>query len=297
MNGSSGRAVILGAVTSAATFYAFAVTDFTGLREMGYLTGTGILLCMVAVVLLLPAMLSWHEDHHQRRERVPRLFLHGFGSGRLIRWSLARPRTVLAVGLVLTLIAAFAATGVRFDDSVQSMRPPDNQTVAVRDEIAQAFGSGFDAMMLVVDAGTVDGVLTRVEEAAARSQELVASGVLTSYDAVTSLVPSPRRQEEARAWLADQRASGRIDPDHLRATFDEALREAGLRPEAFARGLDLLAAALDPKEHLGLSDLGASSAGGKLLARYLQPEGDGWKSVIYLYPPPKLWRREPPRRP
>ena len=35
MSGSSGRAVIVGGVTSAATFYAFAVTDFTGLREMG----------------------------------------------------------------------------------------------------------------------------------------------------------------------------------------------------------------------------------------------------------------------
>ena len=52
MSGSSGRAVFVGAITSAATFYAFGVTDFTGLYQMGLLTGTGILFCMVAVLLL-----------------------------------------------------------------------------------------------------------------------------------------------------------------------------------------------------------------------------------------------------
>ena len=74
MSGSCGRAVVVGGVTSAATFYAFGVTDFTGLRQMGFLTGTGILLCMLAVLLLLPAMLSWNEAHHSRRARTPRLF-------------------------------------------------------------------------------------------------------------------------------------------------------------------------------------------------------------------------------
>ncbi len=294
MNGSSGRAVILGGVTSAATFYAFAVTDFTGLRQMGLLTGTGILLCMVSVVLLLPAMLSWHEDRHHRRERVPRLVLHGFGSGRVIRWSLARPRTVLAIGIALTLVAALEASGVRFDDSVQSMRPPDNRTVEVRDEIAQAFGSGFDAMMLVVSGDSIDEVLERVEVAAAGSQELVDRGVLTSFDAVTSVLPSPRRQEAALAWIADQRAAGRLDLDRIRTTFDAGLQDAGLRPQPFARGLDLLGAALDPPPRMHLEELRSSSAGSKLLDRYLQPDGEGWRGVIYLYPPPKQWRREPP---
>lgn len=55
MAGTSGRAIVTGAITTAATFYAFAITDFSGLRQMGILTGTGILLCLVAVLVLLPA--------------------------------------------------------------------------------------------------------------------------------------------------------------------------------------------------------------------------------------------------
>jgi len=40
---TTGVGVMLGAVTTAATFYAFLVTDFRGLKELGLITGTGIL--------------------------------------------------------------------------------------------------------------------------------------------------------------------------------------------------------------------------------------------------------------
>ena len=66
MSGSSGRAVFIGAVTTAATFYAFTFTDFVGLRQIGFLVGTGILICLVSVLLLLPAMLAWADDRHAR---------------------------------------------------------------------------------------------------------------------------------------------------------------------------------------------------------------------------------------
>ncbi len=35
---------------------------------MGLLTGTGILFCATSVLILLPAMLAWSEDHHERRK-------------------------------------------------------------------------------------------------------------------------------------------------------------------------------------------------------------------------------------
>ena len=159
MSGSSGRAVIVGGVTSAATFYAFTVTDFTGLREMGLLTGTGILLCMAAVVILLPAMLAAGEDRHSRRRSFPRLYLHGFASGGLIRFCIAHPRPVLGAGLVLTLAAALLCGGLRFDDTIQAMRPAGNPGVAVRDEVGRHFGTSFDQMMLLIDAPELEEVL------------------------------------------------------------------------------------------------------------------------------------------
>jgi predicted RND superfamily exporter protein len=85
MSGTSGLAVVFGALTTAGTFYAFCVTDFTGLLQMGILAGTGILLCALCVLVLLPALLAWSEDRRAARAGDTSLHLHAFGSDRLMR--------------------------------------------------------------------------------------------------------------------------------------------------------------------------------------------------------------------
>ncbi len=293
MSGSSGRAVVVGAVTSAATFYAFGVTDFTGLYQMGFLTGTGILFCMVAVLLLLPAMLAWSEDHHTRRQRRPRLYLHGFGSGRLIRFSVAHPKaTLTAIGLI-SLIAAVSALGVRFEDSVSTMRPRGNPAVELREEVANRFGFGFDQMMLVIEGETFEGTLEAVDRAATGAEKLVGEGVLTGVDSIGSLLPPLSRQQASLRWLAERRAAGLV-PERVRTVFAGALAAEGLRLEPFAAGLDLSVRALERDRPIAVEELEGSSQAAGLLGRYLKRTENGWKSAIYLHPPPRIWRRAPP---
>ena len=292
MSGSSGRAVIVGGVTSAATFYAFAVTDFTGLREMGLLTGTGILLCMVAVVVLLPALLAAGEDRHSRRRSVPRLYLHGFFSGAVIRRSIAHPRLVLAIGLVLTVAAAVMCGGLQFDDTIQSMRPAGNPGVEVRDEVGRHFGASFDQMMLIIKAPELEEVLELAERATERGRELVAAGELTGFDSVTGILPPLARQQEALEWLEEHRQM--VDGERVRASFGAALAAEGLRAEPFERGMDLFAAATGRAAPVTVAELEGSEQMRRLLDRYLRSDDDGWSTVMYLYPPQGKWRREPP---
>jgi predicted RND superfamily exporter protein len=294
MSGSSGRAVVVGGVTSAATFFSFGVTDFTGLYQMGYLTGVGILCCMAAVLVLLPAMLAWSEDHHeQRRDRGPTLFLHGLGSARLIRASLRRPWIVLALALLITLVAGRLAVEIRFNDSVQAMRPSGNPGVTIRDEVAERFGRGFDQMMLVITGSSEREVLELSGRAAAGARQLVQDGVLTGYDSVNSMIPPPEQQREALAWLEEKRDS-ELAVARIRKTFAEVAAEEGLRVEPFEAGLDLFAQAVSRSRPIGTEDFADFPPAQKLLRRYLLADENGWKSVVYLYPPAKVWRREPP---
>jgi predicted RND superfamily exporter protein len=292
MSGSSGRAVIVGGVTSAATFYAFAITDFTGLREMGLLTGSGILLCMVAVVVLLPAMLAAGEDRHSRRRSFPRLYLHGFFSGAVIRRSIAHPRLVLAIGLTLTVAAAVMCGGLRFDDTIQAMRPAGNPGVAVRDEVGRHFGTSFDQMMLIIEAPELEEVLELAELATERGRQLVAAGELTGFDSVTGILPPLARQREALDWLDEHRQL--LDGERVRADFGAALAAEGLRSAPFEPGLDLLAAATGRAEPVTVAELESSQQMRRLIDRYLRQDDDGWSTVMYLYPPQGRWRREPP---
>ncbi|KAB2959717.1 MAG: MMPL family transporter, partial [Thermoanaerobaculia bacterium] len=106
MGGATARGVILGAVTTAATFYAFLITDFTGLYQMGLIVGTGILFCLAAVLLLVPAMIGWSEEHHRRRESEPRLHIFAFGIERVTRLAMRWPRVTLAAAAAVSVSAA-----------------------------------------------------------------------------------------------------------------------------------------------------------------------------------------------
>ena len=294
MSSATGSAVIAGATTTAATFYAFTFTGFTGLRQMGLLTGTGILFCMVSVLLLLPAMLAWSADHHQRRRTEPRFYLHSFGTRRLTALCMRHPLAAMSVGAALTLAALAASRHLSFDDSMATMRPTVIQGSRISAEVGRRFGSGFDSMILSLSGRSLDEVLALSERAAAAARPLVESGALQGISAPSSLIPPRRQQQEVLDWLARGRSST-LAMARVRDRFAAALHEEGLRPEPFAPGLNLLASALSLSRPIGIADFAPSPQTELLLDRYLKRQPWGWRAAVYLYPPPDgRWRREVP---
>jgi hypothetical protein len=294
MGGATARGVILGAVTTAATFWAFLITDFTGLYQMGLIVGTGILFCLLAVMLLVPAMIGWSEERHRKRESEPRLHIFAFGIERLTRVAIRFPRATLGVATVVTVLAAAMVPGLQFDDSVEALRPSGNRGILAQEEINRHFGGGFDHMSLVITGETLEETLALAARAADDAFRLVADGRLGGFDAVTSVLPSLTRQQEALAWLEEGRHSGALDPARIRAAFARACVAEGLRAEAFADGLTLLEAALGPREPLTREALASLPQGERLLDRYLRRTPEGWTSVVKLYNLPGASKREVP---
>ena len=129
MGGSTARGVVLGAITTAATFYAFLITDFTGLYQMGLIVGTGVLFCLLAVLFLVPAMIGWSEAHHSKRDSEPRLHIFAFGIEHLTRLATRMPRATLSAAALMTIAAIATAPYLRFDDNVEALRPPGNRGI------------------------------------------------------------------------------------------------------------------------------------------------------------------------
>jgi predicted exporter len=181
----TGVGVMLGAVTTAATFYAFLATDFAGLSELGLLTGTGILLLALSVFLLLPALLT---IFYRRRAQLPRLYLHSFGSDRLCRAAIARPRATIAVAVLVTVILAGAMFRLSYDDDIQNMRSPDNRGSALRTEVMESFGLRFTPIMIRVDGRDEFEAMARAREILPELESMV-DGETPSIDTIANLVP------------------------------------------------------------------------------------------------------------
>jgi predicted RND superfamily exporter protein len=293
MSGACGPAVMAGAITTAATFYAFTFTDFTGLRQMGLLTGTGILFCMASVLVLLPAMLAWSEDHSRKRQKEPKLFLHSFGTNRLTALCISHPVAALLSGLALTLVGLALAFQIRFDESMKTMRPSGNRGIEVTTEVGRHFGSGFDAMILTFTGDSLEEVLELSERGAAGAKRLVKQGILYGFSGPTSLIPPERQQRVALDWLAQNRG-GALDLARIRATFADEATKQGLRVEPFEKGFDLLGQAVGLTKPIGPADFAGNQQTKLILDRYIKKKEGGWKAAVYLYPPANRWRREAP---
>jgi predicted exporter len=200
---------------------------------------------------------------------------------------------VLVLGGIVTLITAALALGLEFHDSVQAMRPTGNPGVAVREEVAERFGLGFEQMMLLLEGESMAEVLDLASTAAELAAELVEDGVLTGYDTVTSLIPPVAVQRENLEWLAAGRAE-QFDTRRIREVFASQVTAEGMRLDPFVPGLDLFEQALGRERLLGLEDFQDTPQTERLLERYLTTDGTDWKAVVYLFPPPKIWRRQPP---
>ena len=127
-----GSSLVLCAFTTAAGFYAFIPTTFSGVSELGLIAGTGVFFGLFASITLLPALVAWWENSRgARRRRRP-------GSIRESSRRCPRPRLVLAVTTVV-LVAAFAALPrVTFDSNPIHLRDPNSESVSTLLELAAA---------------------------------------------------------------------------------------------------------------------------------------------------------------
>jgi uncharacterized protein len=281
--------VILAALTTSVTFFAFLLTDFRGMTQMGLLTGIGILLFFFCVAFVLPALIVANEGKSRRR-KPPTLYHHSFRSGQLIAWAVRHPRTVLWVWIVFITLALLAGTRIRFSDNIQNLRASGNPGVETQELLTSKFGQSFNSMMFVSYGATPDEALDATAAVIPGLDALVADGTIDSYQSIASYIPVESRQRAAIDFIRTRPST--FDPDRVENTFRQSVVAEGFRPETWDDYLVDFRQALTPVEPVEITDLLARTAG--VANRFLQQSGEGWMSVAYLNPSGGKWPREVP---
>lgn len=106
----TGPGVILGAITSVCAFYSILGSDFTGLAQLGLIGGTGVLFCLVSMMVVLPAMLLLAGKKNLFPSSMPRITAMP-----LLERFFKHPKRVLIILLGITLLALPGLFKVRFN--------------------------------------------------------------------------------------------------------------------------------------------------------------------------------------
>ena len=195
----SGRALFLAGMTTSAAFFSLMISDSRGMKELGLVTGTGLLAVLAATLLFLPVMLvvadGWgllKFSGHGRR--ISSVSFSGLFAGRLGRFY----RVSLTVAVVLTVLLGYRALRISFDRNSLHMEPGNLTSVVLQDIVAAGFDLSMDYALVLSDSVDEERV------AAKKSGELSSVAVV---DGIHQYLPSLTEQETRRSYVEQIRHS------------------------------------------------------------------------------------------
>jgi len=190
----SGPGILLGAVTAAATFYVLMFTDFRGLQELGWISGSAILIAFVAMFTVFPATLMLMDRRHAARPRgtVPRAMALESMRVPLVDRITGYPKTVLVVAVLLTVGSVATLRSVRFDYNLLNLQARGTESVVWEMKILATSGrSGFAAM----------STANTLEELRAKQHAFRKLSTVSEVDSALLLIPDD--QPEKQKIIAD----------------------------------------------------------------------------------------------
>lgn len=142
-----GPGIVVGALTTALSFFTTMATDLLGLREMGWIAGSGILFCLLGSLTVLPALLALESPtliapKAATRDKLPAM-----------PWIYKQPALIVAAFSVMFCWLFFQTGRVRFDYNLLNLQAKGLSSVEWEERLIRETGtSGWYALSMANSA-------------------------------------------------------------------------------------------------------------------------------------------------
>jgi len=200
---TTGEGVFFSCVTTAVAFYSLLFTGFKGAAEFGFLIGTGVVLCMIAMLLVLPSLLIMSAVIWRRR-RKPALNLSKLQPLAVFVEKYGRRTAVFFIVIfVLFCFSIFPHKNIlEFDNRLDSMGSRENKAFEIQKKILQRFGNCFEPIAIVARDKNPDQAMILLENIMPKVRRLVDKGTLTKSESIFKYLPS---LEKRRIFLEERK--------------------------------------------------------------------------------------------
>ncbi len=263
------RPTLLAAIAAGTAFAALALSDLSAIRQLGLLCALGEVLTAVAILLMTPDIGALLE------RGTPPAPLRPFWIRAVAGATRTRARAWVTFAIALFPVLVLVGLGMpKAGSAVVALRSRGIAPLAVQDEIYSLFGGERGQWVVLAIDPSPERAIERGDRLAEALDGLVADGSVVSYDALTSLSPSPEIQRD-RLKVRDA-----LDLPALAPRLAEALTASGFDAEACRSALDAfahpssrLAPMVDASGEVGwiVARHRAVDAGDTLVALYVRP--------------------------
>ncbi len=145
--GTTGMAIVTTGTINAMAFYTMCFNSFVGLREMGILAGTGLLLSVFGYLTLLPALLVLADRRKLHGVKTSNVF-KPLGGARLEAFFFGRPWVWLSLFAAMSVAAVPLVKNMRFDYNLLNLQARHTNAVQTLEALdKQAFSILFGVMV------------------------------------------------------------------------------------------------------------------------------------------------------
>ncbi len=154
----SGKGIITGAFTTACAFLTLLISHSRGMKEMGLVTGMGLLAILLATILFLPTLLVLRErrlDIKREKGKEKRTFIRRDISfrflGNLTVWLGKHYIFTILATVVITVLLVWSATRITFDHNYMNIEPKGLTSITLQDTVLEKFDLSMDYALILTD--------------------------------------------------------------------------------------------------------------------------------------------------
>ena len=282
----AGMGIVIGGITTAVAFYSIALSDFRGFRELGIVTGTGIMICLTVMMVVLPCLLVFFSLQTKTGRPIT---ISGFGIEKPIALSAAYPKTILTISLLVIAFLSLPGFNISFDDNLRNFRPVDSETFRLQDMVSRWIGGSMAKTMIVVRGPSEGDVLKKSAQIFHAMEDLKHDNRIGGFTSLNRFIATPDEQQRTGQFI---RAGGTaFDISRIHATFIRACEENGFATEGlYDDYFEKLRKALTSEQVLVPSVLRETPLA-PLLKPFIAGTDTEYSMITYVTPLKDLWSR------
>jgi len=199
----SGKGILSGGLTTACAFYTLTISSSQGMKEMGIVTGSGLLSILLVTFLLLPALLVLREKRlerktKQKREKKPKSekdisfkFI-----GKTATFLGRRFIFTLIASSVITILLVFSALHITFDQNYMNIEPKGLTSITLQDTVLDKFDLSMDYALLLTQSP---------DESRLMAKQFKEASTVAMAEDVSLYLPSDEEQKRRLPLIEDIR--------------------------------------------------------------------------------------------
>jgi predicted exporter len=264
--GGPSASMLLGMLTTAATFYGLVFVDFPSLHQLGLLIGHSMVACGILTLVLVPALLP---------RRRPKATIRRLTWSWLPLWIARRRTPVLVFSAIVTVALGGASLRLHVDPTLDRLRSTTPGAL-YEESVRKLFGLPSEVYVWLQQGSRLETLLEENEAIVARVRAEIPS---LTIDPASALLPSDAMQRRAIARL---QAEAPI-PAVAQASLARAASAAGFRAGTLAPFHERLPRLLDPNQRLTVDGFRAHGLG-DIVGRFVVQDQQGWTLASYAFP-------------